>query len=65
MAVFSDKNMHVEVQYCTWMLTKKINNARVRYTITHYNATYSRYPTYMSGLGAASADVSQCDGMTL
>jgi len=29
------------------MLTKKINNARVRYTITHYSATYSRYPTYV------------------
>jgi len=47
------------------MLTKKINNARVRYIITHYNATYSRYPTYKSGLGAASAAVSQCDIMTL
>lgn len=57
--------MHVEVRYCTWMLTKKINNARVRYASMHYNATYGRYPTHISGLGAASADVSQCDIMTL
>lgn len=47
------------------MLTKKINNTRERYASTHYDATYGRYPTHTSGLGAASADVSQCDFMTL
>jgi len=47
------------------MSTKEINNARVGYTFTHYNATYGRYPTHVSGLGAASANVSQCDITTV